>query len=46
MKKTNSQKLTRMMLNAVDKRLPQSERDLWQRQAWMAVKHIEQGRKA
>jgi len=44
MKKDALEKLTRMMLNAVDKRLPQAERDLWQKQAWMAAKHIEQGR--
>jgi hypothetical protein len=34
-------KLTRMMLNAVDKRLPKTERNLWQRQAWMMAKRIE-----
>jgi hypothetical protein len=39
-------KLTRMMLNAVDKRLPKAERDLWQRQAWIAAKHIENGGRA
>lgn len=39
-------RLTRMMLNAVDKRLPKAERDLWQRQAWIAAKHIENGGRA
>lgn len=34
-------RLTRMMLNAIDKRLPKAERDLWQRQAWFMVKHLE-----
>ena len=34
-------RLTRMMLNAVDKRLPTTERALWQKQAWFMAKKIE-----
>ena len=34
-------RLTRMMLNAVDKRLPTTERALWQKQAWFMAKRIE-----
>lgn len=34
--------LTRMMLNAVDKRLSAAERALWQKQAWFAARRIEQ----
>jgi hypothetical protein len=37
-------RLTRMMLNAVDKRFSEIERAFWQRQAWIAAKHIEAGR--
>ena len=37
-------RLTRMMLNAIDKRLSKSERALWQRQAWFMAKRIEEGR--
>ena len=37
-------KLTRMMLNAVDKRLSKAERALWQKQAWFMAKRIEEGR--
>ena len=38
--------LTRMMLNAVDKHFSEIERALWQRQAWMMAKRIEEGRAA
>lgn len=37
-------RLTRMMLNARDKRLSKIERGLWQRQAWFLAKQIEEGR--
>jgi len=40
-----SSKLTKMMLNSVDKRLSKAERDLWQRQAWMTAKKIEDDNK-
>jgi len=36
-------RLTKMMLNAVDKRLSKTERALWQKQAWMTAKRIEGG---
>lgn len=36
--------LTKMMLNAVDRRLALAERALWQRQAWMFAKRLEAGR--
>ena len=36
--------ITRMMLNAVDKRLSKAERALWQKQAWFMAKRIEEGR--
>jgi hypothetical protein len=39
-------RLTKMMLNAVDKRLSKAERALWQRQAWMVAKRIEGGHKS
>jgi hypothetical protein len=39
-------KLTRMMLKSVDKRLLKAERDLWQRQAWMTAKRIEDDNKS
>ncbi len=39
-------RLTRMMLNARDKRLSKAEMALWQRQAWFAAKKIEEGRVA
>ena len=45
MKKVLAQ-LTRMMLNAVDKRLLKTERALWQRQAWFMAKKIEAERRA
>ena len=44
--KTTLAKLTRMMLNAVDKTLSLAERALWQRQAFMLAKRLEAGRMA
>jgi hypothetical protein len=35
-----------MMLKSVDKRLLKAERDLWQRQAWMTAKRIEDDNKS
>jgi hypothetical protein len=37
-------RLTRMTLNSIDRRLSKAERGLWQRQAWMMAKRIEEGR--
>jgi hypothetical protein len=42
-KQTTLAKLTRMMLNAVDKTLSLAERALWQRQATMLAKRLEAG---
>jgi hypothetical protein len=36
--------LMKMTLNSIDRRLSKSERALWQRQAWMMAKRIEEGR--
>lgn len=40
--KSTLARLTRMMLNAVDKRLSKAERALWEKQAFMLAKRIEE----
>ena len=38
-----SAELTKMTLNSIRKRLSKTERGLWQRQAWLMAKRIEEG---
>jgi len=38
--------LTKMMLKSINKRLSKTERDIWQRQAWMTAKRIEDDNKS